>query len=92
MGAYRLQAFYAIFSQVESKEEQSAVFRLTQWQELFVTVLAGLIARIETVEISLSDKDWDRIIFALSHFSHNADFHETMKNVLHALGRPSEPD
>lgn len=29
----------------------------------------------------LTDEDWDRIIFALSHFSHNTEFQETLKRV-----------
>lgn len=34
------------------------------------------------VSTLLTDQDWDRIIFALSHFSHNPDFQETLKRVL----------
>lgn len=29
----------------------------------------------------LTDQDWQRIVFALSHFSHNAEFTETLAKV-----------
>lgn len=35
----------------------------------------------------LNGQDWDRIVFALSHFSHITDFKTTLKKVLQALGR-----
>jgi len=31
---------------------------------------------------TLTDADWERIIFALSHFSHNTDFQDTLNRVL----------
>ena len=36
---------------------------------------------------TLNEDDWDRIVFALSHFSHNTDFKDTLEKVLEALGR-----
>lgn len=37
--------------------------------------------------VPFSEDDWDRIIFALSHFSHNADYRATLERVLAARGR-----
>ncbi len=37
----------------------------------------------------LDEQDWEQIIFALSHFSHNRDFKETLSRVLEALGKPN---
>ncbi|MDJ0637495.1 MAG: hypothetical protein QNJ20_01575 [Paracoccaceae bacterium] len=37
----------------------------------------------------LDEQDWDRIVFALSHFSHNRDFKKTLSRVLQALGKSS---
>ena len=39
------------------------------------------------MSVSLSEEDWDRIVFALSHFSHNSEFNDTRKRVLKQLGR-----
>ncbi|MEM8801136.1 MAG: hypothetical protein AAFX07_13575 [Pseudomonadota bacterium] len=38
----------------------------------------------------LTSEDWDRIVFALSHFSHNPEFQETLKRVLDQ--RDSKPN
>ena len=35
----------------------------------------------------LTDQDWDRITFALSHFNHNIDYQDTLARVLAFLGR-----
>ena len=40
----------------------------------------------------LGDQDWERIVFALSHFSHNKDFKDTLSRVLEGLGRPNPPE
>ena len=37
----------------------------------------------------LSEEDWDRIVFALSHFSHNIDYRDTLARVLKSIGRES---
>ena len=43
-----------------------------------------------TVSTVLTNEDWDRIVFALSHFSHNTEFQETLKRVL--IAREQRPN
>ncbi len=42
-------------------------------------------------ECVLNKEDWDRIVFALSHFSHNKEFKETLTRVLETMGSPPQP-
>lgn len=37
------------------------------------------------ISIALSSQDWDRVVFALSHFAHNEEFQQALSNVLEAL-------
>jgi len=37
------------------------------------------------ITITLGNPDWDRVVFALSHFSHNEEFQQTLTKVLDAL-------
>ena len=37
--------------------------------------------------VTLTKEDWERILFALSQFSHNDEFNDTLTNLREALGR-----